>query len=60
MTLDAARRTRWRQAALDPPAALGPPCGSATLRAVPEDFVVDEDLGFAPDEGRAHRLRAHG
>lgn len=56
MTLDPARGARWRHVALDPPAALGPPCGSATLRAVPEDFVVEEELGFAPDGGGAHRL----
>ena len=57
MTADAMpRRARWRSAALQPPCALGPPCGFATLRAVPEDFIVEELLGFEPDGGAAHRL----
>jgi tRNA pseudouridine13 synthase len=47
---------RWRSTALELPRALGPPVGAATLRATPEDFVVEEDLGFAPDGGSAHRL----
>lgn len=47
---------RWRSAALDLPRALGPAVGTAALRVTPEDFVVEEDLGFAPDGGSAHRL----
>jgi tRNA pseudouridine13 synthase len=46
----------WLAAALDPPYALGPPAATGALRAVPEDFVVEEQLGFAPDGGTAHIL----
>ncbi|HEV2701091.1 MAG TPA: tRNA pseudouridine(13) synthase TruD [Steroidobacteraceae bacterium] len=46
----------WRQLALDPPRAWGDPRASGVLRAVPEDFVVEEDLGFAPDGDGAHLL----
>lgn len=56
MTPAAVRLLRWRPFALDPPRALGVPCGVATLRAVAEDFVVEETLGFEPDGGGAHRL----
>ena len=45
----------WLEAALSPPHALGPPQGSGVLRAQPEDFVVEEDLGFQPD-GAGHHL----
>jgi tRNA pseudouridine13 synthase len=51
MTLEA-----WRQLALAPPRAWGDPQASGVLRAVPEDFVVEEDLGFAPDGDGAHLL----
>ena len=37
-----------REVALAPPRAHGPPTASGQLRAQPEDFVVEEDLGFAP------------
>ena len=37
-----------REAALAPPRAHGAPIASGQLRAQPEDFVVEEDLGFAP------------
>jgi tRNA pseudouridine13 synthase len=36
------------EAALAPPRALGVPMVTGQLRAQPEDFVVEEDLGFAP------------
>jgi tRNA pseudouridine13 synthase len=45
-----------RVAALDPPRALGAPLASATLRAEPEDFVVEEELGFAPAGEGQHLL----
>ena len=37
-----------REAALAPPRAYGEPLAAGLLRAQPEDFVVEEDLGFAP------------
>lgn len=46
-------------AAADPtsaPAAYGAPPASGRLRAVPEDFVVDEVLGFEPDGAGSHAL----
>ena len=45
----------WREAALNPPHAFGAPPGTGVLRAEPEDFVVEEDLGFEPD-GAGHHL----
>jgi tRNA pseudouridine13 synthase len=47
---------QWRQLALAPPRAAGEPQPSGLLRATPEDFVVEEDLGFAPDGDGAHLL----
>ena len=38
----------------DLPYAYGQPPLTATLRATPEDFVVDEDLGFAADGAGEH------
>lgn len=46
----------WLSSALAPPHALGGPVGAGRLRASPDDFRVDEDLGFAPDGGDAHVL----
>jgi len=46
----------WRAFALDPPRAWGSPCGTARIRATPEDFVVDEELGFAPQGSGSHAL----
>jgi tRNA pseudouridine13 synthase len=46
----------WLAAALDPPRAGGMPPVSGRLRAAPEDFRVEEQLGFEPDGGTAHRL----
>ena len=45
-----------RQAALAPPRAYGIPLASAQLRAAPEDFVVEEELGFAPAGTGQHLL----
>lgn len=46
----------WRALALRAPRALGEPSGRGVLRAVPEDFLVEEDLGFAADGDGAHLL----
>jgi tRNA pseudouridine13 synthase len=45
-----------RRAALDPPRAYGAPAAAGVLRAAPEDFVVEEELGFAPAGCGAHVL----
>jgi tRNA pseudouridine13 synthase len=37
----------WLAAALDPPRAYGAPLARGSVRAEPEDFVVEEDLGFS-------------
>jgi len=46
----------WLRAALDPPRAFGPPLVTGLARATPEDFVVDEELGFAPEGEGPHWL----
>ena len=46
----------WRRAALAPPAAWGPPLGSGVLRTTPEDFEVDEILGFSAGGEGPHAL----
>lgn len=46
----------WRGAALEPPHAWGGPLGLGTLRATPEDFVVDEMLGFEAAGAGPHAL----
>jgi len=43
-------------AALKPPRAHGAPVAEAVMRASAEDFVVEEDLGFAPAGSGAHLL----
>src|SRR6516162_3193909 len=43
-------------AALAPPRAHGEPPASGLLRVEPEDFVVEEELGFAPAGSGAHLL----
>lgn len=48
--------SRWLDLALNPPHAHGGPPVRAVLRAVPEDFEVEELLGFEPDGGKAHVL----
>jgi tRNA pseudouridine13 synthase len=45
-----------RTAALAPPHAHGTPVAEAAVRAFAEDFVVEEDLGFAPAGAGAHLL----
>lgn len=42
--------------ALDPPRAHGEPLGSGQVRSVPEDFLVEEQLGFAPAGTGEHLL----
>ena len=46
----------WRHAALTPPTAWGEPLGTGVLRASPEDFEVDEILGFAASGEGPHAL----
>jgi tRNA pseudouridine13 synthase len=46
----------WRRLALAAPRAWGDTRCGGVLRAVPEDFIVEEDLGFAPDGDGAHLL----
>jgi len=56
-------RDSWVGRAIDVPRAFGAPLGSGRLRAEPEDFVVDEDLGFTPSGTGAHvllRVRKRG
>jgi tRNA pseudouridine13 synthase len=43
-------------AALDPPRAFGPSLSSGILRTQPDDFVVEEDLGFTPAGTGQHVL----
>src|SRR6202140_3352670 len=50
------RELTAREAALTPPRAHGAPLAVALLRATPEDFVVEEDLGFAPAGSGQHLL----
>ncbi len=47
---------QWQDLALTPPRAWGAPCGTARIRVAPEDFVVDEELGFAPHGSGSHAL----
>ena len=44
------------EVALAPPRAHGAPAVSGVLRAEPEDFLVEEDLGFAPAGAGTHLL----
>jgi tRNA pseudouridine13 synthase len=46
----------WRAAALEPPRAFAKLPLVATVRATPEDFEVEEELGFAPDAAGQHWL----
>ncbi len=46
----------WVERALAPPRAFGAPRGRGRLRVEPEDFVVEENLGFAPSGAGAHAL----
>lgn len=42
--------------AIDPPRLLGPPLGSAMFKSRPEDFLVEEVLGFTPSGEGEHCL----
>jgi tRNA pseudouridine13 synthase len=46
----------WLPAALDPPRAHGAPLARGTLRTEPEDFIVEEDLGFTASGAGQHVL----
>ena len=46
----------WSQHAFGSARALGPVLGSGVLRAHPEDFLVEEELGFAPAGTGQHVL----
>jgi tRNA pseudouridine13 synthase len=46
----------WRRSALAPPSAWGAPLGSGVLRSTPEDFEVEEILGFAAGGEGPHAL----
>jgi tRNA pseudouridine13 synthase len=46
----------WRAAALAPPRAWGEPVAIGQLRVEPEDFVVEEELGFSPSGTGPHLL----
>jgi tRNA pseudouridine13 synthase len=46
----------WLEPALAPPHAFGVPPARGQLRGVPEDFVVQEQLGFEADGAGAHVL----
>jgi tRNA pseudouridine13 synthase len=48
--------THWLPTALDPPRAHGAPLARGTLRVEPEDFVVEEDLGFGASGTGQHVL----
>ncbi len=46
----------WSQHAFEPPRALGSALGPGVLRAQPDDFSVEEELGFAPAGTGQHVL----
>lgn len=46
----------WRRIALTPRRAHGDPLARGLIRVAPEDFTVEERLGFEPDGGTAHRF----
>ena len=46
----------WLTAALDPPRAHGAPLARGILRTDPEDFIVEEDLGFTASGAGQHVL----
>jgi tRNA pseudouridine13 synthase len=48
----------WLAAALHPPFALQGPCARARIRAAPEDFIVEEQLGFDARGDGQHVLLA--
>lgn len=46
----------WLAAAIDTPRAHGAPLARGTLRTEPEDFIVEEDLGFTASGAGQHVL----
>ena len=46
----------WRRLALSPPRAVEAPRCRATMRRTPDDFIVEEQLGFAPSGAGEHVL----
>ncbi len=61
--MSGAAPAHWVRQALDPVRAYGAPPARGRLRAVPEDFIVDEQLGFEPDGDGSHwllRVRKRG
>lgn len=50
------RRADWTRAALQPPRAHGATLAAASLKAVPEDFHVEEQLSFEPSGDGPHWL----
>jgi len=46
----------WTRAALKPPRAHGAPLAPAELKAIPEDFHVEEQLSFSPSGAGPHWL----
>jgi len=46
----------WARPALQPPRAHGPPLPPAGLKSVPEDFLIEEQLSFAPSGSGPHWL----
>jgi tRNA pseudouridine13 synthase len=50
------RADAWTRAALQPPRAHGTPLPTATLKATPEDFHVEERLSFEPSDTGPHWL----
>jgi tRNA pseudouridine13 synthase len=46
----------WRRSALAPARAMGAPLATGVLRTLPEDFVVEEILGFAASGEGPHAL----
>lgn len=46
----------WLDVALEPPRAHGGSVGRGRVRVEPEDFVVEEDLGFGPSGSGQHVL----
>ncbi len=56
MAPDSATPESWRVAALDGPRAYGAPLARGILRAEPEDFIVEEELGFSASGTGQHVL----
>ena len=54
--MSAALPDAWRELALSPPRACGPALCSGHIRQSPEDFLVEEILGFEPDGDGSHVL----